>query len=106
MKPAIPLCLGAQEIAGGGDLASEAGKLQQPVAMPTRPQLQAAGEEQLIRGIADAGGFLAVAQRLGLRTPRKPNGFWDNIENLDEVSLAMLALKGRPLGDQDLGSST
>ena len=89
--PAILLVrdwLRVQEVAGGGGQAAEAGRLQQPLAMPTRPQLQALGEEQLIRGITDAGGFLAVAQRLGLRTPRKPNGFWDNIENLDEVSLA------------------
>ena len=53
--------------------------------MPTRRTLEQMGEDRLIRGILNAGGFLHVAQQLGLRAGRRPRGYWDNIENLDEV---------------------
>lgn len=54
-------------------------------SMPSRKTLEQMGEHRLVRGIINAGGFLFVAQQLGLRTSRKPNGYWDNLENLDEV---------------------
>lgn len=53
--------------------------------MPTRAVLQAAGRADIVRAIRAAGGSLAVAQRLGLRSRRRPVGFWDSTDNLDEV---------------------
>ena len=53
--------------------------------MPNRQTLEQMGESRLLRGILNAGGFLHVAQQLGLRVSRRPKGYWDNIENLDEV---------------------
>ena len=72
-----------QEIASDG----EQGKDQQIMCMPSRQTLEQMGEHRLVRGILSAGGFLYVAQQLGLRVSRRPNGYWDNIENLDEVKL-------------------
>lgn len=60
-------------------------KPQEVLCMPSRQSLEQAGESRLIRGILSAGGFLHVAQQLGLRVGRRPKGYWDNIENLDEV---------------------
>lgn len=53
--------------------------------MPTRADLEKLGESGLVQAICSAGGFLVVAQKLGLRTQRKPSGFWEDINNLDEV---------------------
>lgn len=53
--------------------------------MPTRAALQAAGRADIVRAVRAAGGSLAVAQRLGLRSRRRPVGFWDSTDNLDEV---------------------
>ncbi len=53
--------------------------------MPNRQTLEQMGESRLLRGILNAGGFLHVAQQLGLRVSRRPKGYWDSIENLDEV---------------------
>ncbi len=58
--------------------------------MPTRASLAAAGRADLIRAINAAGGFLAVAQALGLRSKRRPIGYWDNLDNLDAVRLFRL----------------
>lgn len=51
--------------------------------MPTRDQLFAVGRSDLVRRIKDAGGFLYVANALGLKTTRRPNGFWDDLRRLD-----------------------
>lgn len=51
--------------------------------MPTRDQLFAVGRSDLVRRIKDAGGFLYVANALGLKTTRRPNGFWDDLQRLD-----------------------
>lgn len=69
----------------------------QVLAMPSREKLQQMGQEKLIRGIQNAGGFMFVAQQLGLRTLRKPNGYWDNIENLDEVGNFLRVLAFVPM---------
>lgn len=58
--------------------------------MPTRKDLEAEGHTRLVRGIMSAGGFSSVAQRLGLRTRRRPNGFWEDLGNVDEVSFARI----------------
>ena len=53
--------------------------------MPTKKQLEELGEHRLVKGITNAGGFSSVARKLGLRPPRRVNGFWDNLEILNEV---------------------
>ena len=60
-------------------------KPREVLSMPSRRSLEQMGETRLVRGILNAGGFLQVAQQLGLRVGRRPKGYWDNIENLDEV---------------------
>lgn len=52
--------------------------------MPTSAQLAAAGRRDLVAAVKRAGGFLEVAQALGLRSQRKPAGYWDDESNLDE----------------------
>jgi hypothetical protein len=64
-----------------GTAAEVAGKV-----MPTRKELREAGRGDLVRAVEAAGGFLAVAQMLGLRSRRRPVGYWENLDNLDEVS--------------------
>ncbi|CAM6128202.1 unnamed protein product [Calypogeia fissa] len=53
------------------------------IFMPTKRQLVAAGRHDLVDDIKAAGGFLAVAQSLNLRSRRRPNGFWEDMKNLD-----------------------
>ncbi|DBA87208.1 TPA: hypothetical protein ACH3X1_004281 [Trebouxia sp. C0004] len=56
--------------------------------MPTKRQLADAGREDLIKRVISAGGFIRVAHLLGLRAKRKPEGYWDEPENMDrELSL-------------------
>ena len=55
--------------------------------MPTLAALRAAGRDDIVRALRAAGGSLAVAQRLGLRCRRRPTGFWDSTDNLDEVAI-------------------
>lgn len=50
--------------------------------MPTSAQLAAAGRRDLVAAVKQAGGFLEVAQALGLRSQRKPAGYWDDESNL------------------------
>ncbi len=52
--------------------------------MPTSAQLAAAGRRDLAAAVRRAGGFLEVAQALGLRSQRKPAGYWDDEANLGE----------------------
>lgn len=58
--------------------------------MPTRRQLQAAGEHKLVEMIVAAGGFSSVAQDLRFRTKRRPVGFWEDLRNLDSEIEAFL----------------
>eukprot|EP00249_Psilotum_nudum_P007449 c20565_g1_i2 orf=343-1074(+) len=51
--------------------------------MPTRDQLQAAGRWDLIKQIKAAGGFLFVAHALNLKSRRRPDGFWEDLGELD-----------------------
>lgn len=50
--------------------------------MPSARQLLAAGRRDLVAAIKGAGGFLEAAQALGLRSQRKPAGYWDDEMNL------------------------
>ena len=54
--------------------------------MPTKQGLSAAGRQDLVRAVERDGGFLEVSQLLGLTARRRPNGYWDNLEALDQVS--------------------
>ncbi|KAH7437044.1 hypothetical protein KP509_05G053700 [Ceratopteris richardii] len=51
--------------------------------MPTREQMYSVGRSDLVRQVQDAGGFLYVANVLGLKATRRPNGFWDDLQRLD-----------------------
>ena len=42
--------------------------------MPTKKQLVAAGRQDLVKLVMAAGGFISVAQLLGLRARRRPEG--------------------------------
>jgi hypothetical protein len=53
--------------------------------MPTGRALAAAGRADLVREVQAAGGFLEVAQQLGLRARRRPKGFWDSQESLEQA---------------------
>ena len=53
--------------------------------MPTSAELHRHGRADLCQMVKKLGGFPAVAQRVGLRTSRRPRGFWDNFDNLDHV---------------------
>ena len=53
--------------------------------MPTRQALLSAGRKDLVSAIETDGGFLEVSQLLDLPSRRRPNGFWDNLEALDQV---------------------
>ena len=55
------------------------------VNLPTREELETRGEHKLVQAILAAGGFMTVAHKLGFRTKRRPNGFWEDINSLDEV---------------------
>lgn len=54
----------------GGSVAERLGQC----FMPTRKRLKAAGREDLIKLVTQAGGFMQVAQCLGLRSCRRPQG--------------------------------
>eukprot|EP00879_Flechtneria_rotunda_P029809 GHRR01032260.1.p2 GENE.GHRR01032260.1~~GHRR01032260.1.p2 ORF type:complete len:100 (+),score=26.57 GHRR01032260.1:1348-1647(+) len=51
--------------------------------MPTKQQLLAAGRHDLVALISKVGGFAQVALLLGFKAPRRPVGYWDNLETLD-----------------------
>lgn len=52
------------------------------LTMPTRKELEKAGRSDLVAAITACGGFLSVAQELGLRTRRRPTGYWEDLNNL------------------------
>lgn len=69
--------------------------------MPTKAQLDAAGEADLARDIADAGGFATVALAVGLRPRRRPVGYWDNPDNLDGELALFVAAQWVELEEQE-----
>lgn len=73
--------------------------------MPTRRQLQAAGEHKLVEMIVAAGGFSSVAQDLRLRTKRRPVGFWEDLQNLDMEIEAFLEESWREEEDAETGKT-
>ncbi|MCO5586850.1 hypothetical protein L7F22_040795 [Adiantum nelumboides] len=71
--------------------------------MPTREQMFAVGRADLVRQIKDAGGFLYVAHALGLKTTRRPNGFWDDLRRLDFEIECFLLESGVKHANQETG---
>ena len=55
--------------------------------MPTKQALLAAGKHDLIRAVEHDGGFLEVSQLVGLPARRRPIGYWDNLDMLNQVRL-------------------
>ncbi len=64
--------------------------------MPTGAQLSQAGYSNLANAIRKHGGFLVVAQKLGLQRPRayKPAGHWDDFTNVEKEVLAFVTEHG------------
>lgn len=69
-----------------------------PGVMPSRQQLEQAGETALANALGRYGGVLGVARRLGLRLPygKKPRGYWRNFDNLKAELLAVAEQLGIP----------
>eukprot|EP00879_Flechtneria_rotunda_P027830 GHRR01029835.1.p1 GENE.GHRR01029835.1~~GHRR01029835.1.p1 ORF type:complete len:439 (+),score=159.16 GHRR01029835.1:774-2090(+) len=65
------------------ELVREAQPLLDIRCMPTKQQLLAAGRHDLVALISKVGGFAQVALLLGFKAPRRPVGYWDNLETLD-----------------------
>ncbi|KAK9828088.1 hypothetical protein WJX81_002392 [Elliptochloris bilobata] len=76
-----------------------------PQYMPSRKALEQAGRADLVRGVMAAGGFLAVAQELGLRARRRPQGYWDSLENLEQELSEFVASSWAELRDDDSGAT-
>eukprot|EP00955_Chlamydomonas_euryale_P071500 361095-Chlamydomonas_euryale.AAC.8 len=85
-----------------GFLASELPQLSAPLekvaigrremrVMPSRRQLEAAGRRDLVDLVLKCGGFCEVAVELGMRSRRRPAGYWDNPEHLDAELRAFVA---------------
>ena len=67
--------------------------------MPTNEEFREAERGDIAYAILKQhGGFLAVAERLGLRlpSPRKPSGYWDDFSNLERELLAFIHDSGSP----------
>lgn len=65
--------------------------------MPITQELRASGFSQLARAIRDYhGGFETVAEKLGLKfqSSRKPDGYWDDIVNIENELRAFIAKHG------------
>ena len=64
--------------------------------MPTQDNLSKASRSDLVNAIRKHGGYLAVAQRLGLElsSTRKPLGYWDNFSNLKSELLTFTQEQG------------
>lgn len=69
--------------------------------MPTAAQLRAAGRTDLVALVTAAGGFSEVSANLGLRAWRKPSGFWDSLEALDNEIASFVAAGWTELPDPD-----
>lgn len=76
-----------QEIAGAKKEDIEEDCLPIGLKMPSKKDLESKGLSKLVRVIMNAGGFVSVAQNLGLKTNRRPNGYWEDLNNVDEVDI-------------------
>lgn len=71
-----------QEIAA--DIAKAEGRVG-ALRMPSKKDLVKAGRWDLVKLVVRAGGFPAVANGVGLISRRRPNGYWEDLDNLDHV---------------------
>ena len=60
--------------------------------------------QQLVRDVRDAGGTAAVAAAVGLRAKRRPVGYWDNLDTLDEELALFVAAHWVELSTSDFGA--
>ena len=60
--------------------------------------------QQLVRDVRDAGGAAAVAAAVGLRAKRRPVGYWDNLDTLDEELALFVAAHWVELSTSDFGA--
>ena len=60
--------------------------------------------QQLVRDVKDAGGAAAVAAAVGLRAKRRPVGYWDNLDTLDEELALFVAAHWVELSTSDYGA--
>ena len=60
--------------------------------------------QQLVRDVRDAGGAAAVAAAVGLRAKRRPVGYWDNLDTLDEELALFVAAHWVELSTSDYGA--
>jgi hypothetical protein len=65
-----------------------------PGNMPTNPQLRRDRRFGLAKAITSFGGFQAVAERLGLYTPKKQRGYWDSLENVEHEIITFNKARG------------
>ena len=78
-----------RELGYGGDRPS----------MPRRIELRARGAQALEREIVNAGGFAAVAAKLGwTKNLRKPRGYWNEIANVEREVRLCIAERGLESG--------
>lgn len=70
--------------------------------MPMRKQLRSHGRVDIEKAITHMGGFRRIASLMNLSLAykhRKPKGYWDNLENLqEEVSFKLYVLVVQPYG--------
>ena len=60
--------------------------------------------QQLVRDVRDAGGAAVVAAAVGLRAKRRPVGYWDNLDTLDEELALFVAAHWVELSTSDFGA--
>lgn len=64
--------------------------------MPTREEVIKAGWGDLVQATWKYGGWLSVADRLGLSYSKKRNNYWDDFDNLERGIFAFIEEHGRP----------
>ena len=71
--------------------------------MPKKTALARAGREDLIERIDELGGWYEAAAQLGLRSNRKPNGYWENLDFLRDELLQLIYAFWFQEEDEDTG---
>lgn len=70
--------------------------------LPTQKELRKSGASSLAASIDASGGLAAIAERWGVSmASRKPNGYWDNFENLAEALKPFLLTRKKENGGGD-----
>ncbi len=66
--------------------------------MPTADELGKSGRSNLVFAINKHGGFPTIAERLGLQLSykKKPDGYWDDFDNVKQELLGFITEQGTP----------